>query len=223
MEINFNLFMKQNFNNLSLRPPLFYSWKYGIRFEICNPSVMEHEDTNNLKQIKERSTDIFNQVFQDTDDIFLITDVHCERNNTFLQKRPTNVYRKYIRSREVLNKLQHTVLPSQLWDECEEDFDDMVTHRFILRCKTSDIRYQPLLTAISYKDFWHPSRILKRNYSSGYDIYFVNITKRKIYHLYDDRGCDVIATNKDDLYPLYEIHSDWILDYDRDKINELFK
>ncbi|MFE4814407.1 hypothetical protein ACFQ9Y_25305 [Peribacillus simplex] len=27
-------FMNENFPNLELRPPLFYSWKTGIRFEL---------------------------------------------------------------------------------------------------------------------------------------------------------------------------------------------
>ena len=106
-----NHFMKKHFNNLTLRPPLFYSWKYGIRFEISMPGV-EHEDKSNLQQIKERSTGIFNHVFQDTDEILLITDIHCEKNNTFLQKRPTNVYQKYVKNKELLKKLQHNVLPN---------------------------------------------------------------------------------------------------------------
>ena len=99
-----NHFMKDHFNNLTLRPPLFYSWTYGIRFEISMPWV-EHEDKSNLQQIKERSTGIFNQVFQDTDEILLITDIHCEKNDTFLQKRPTNVYKKYVKSKELLKTL----------------------------------------------------------------------------------------------------------------------
>jgi len=44
-----------------------------------------------------------------------------------------------------------------------------------------------------------------------------------IYHLYDDRGCDVIASNKENLRPLYEELNDWILDYDREQIDTIFK
>ncbi|WCR25026.1 DUF3885 domain-containing protein [Paenibacillus thiaminolyticus] len=43
-----------------------------------------------------------------------------------------------------------------------------------------------------------------------------------IYHLYDDRGCDVICADVDPLRPLYEEFNDWILDYDREKIEALF-
>ena len=210
------------FSNLTLRPPLFYSWEYGIRFEISMPWV-EHEDRSNLQQIKERSTGIFNLVFQDTDEILLITDIHCEKNDTFLRKRPTNVYKKYVKSKELLKTLKHNILPNVFSEDDDEDYEDMVTHRFVLSCKKSDIRYHQLLSAISYEDFPHPTRILKRNYSSGYDIYFVNVTKKMIYHLYDDRGCDVIAANKEDLRQLYVDCNDWILDYDRDQIDQLFR
>lgn len=110
-----------------------------------------------------------------------------------------------------------------LEDEDAEDYDQMVTYRFVLHCKKSDIRYKSLLTAISYEDFPHPSQILKGFPRNGMDIYFVNATKKMIYHLYNDRGCDVIASNKEDLRPLYKEYNEWILDYDRIQIDQLFK
>ncbi|MBS4209514.1 DUF3885 domain-containing protein [Bacillus sp. FJAT-50079] len=214
-------FMKDHFNNLTLRPPLFYLWPDGIRFEISMPWI-DHEDENNLQQINERSTGIFNHVFQDTDEILLITDIHCGVNDTFLRKRPTNVYKKYVKNKELLKKLKHNLLPN-VFAEDDEVYGDMVTHRFVLPCKKNDMRYHQLLSAISYEDFPHPTRILKRNNSCSYDIYFVNVTRKLIYHLYDDRGCDVIASNKEDLRQLYVACNDWILDYDRDQIDQLFR
>ncbi|WP_420916570.1 DUF3885 domain-containing protein [Paenibacillus thiaminolyticus] len=75
---------------------------------------------------------------------------------------------------------------------------------------------------MSHEDFRHPMQILKRFPRSGIDIYFINKTKKMIYHLYDDRGCDVICADVDPLRPLYEEFNDWILDYDREKIEALF-
>lgn len=216
-------FMKEHFDNLTLRPPLFYSWKYGIRFEISMPWV-EHEDKRNLQQIQERVNGIFNKVFNDGDEILLITDIHCERIDSFLQKRPTKVYQKYIREKELKRKLHHRMLPSVfLEDEDGKDYGEMVTHRFALSCKKNDIRYKPLLTAISYEDFPHPTQILKGFPKNGIDIYFVNVTRKMIYHLYDDRGCDVIASNKEDLRSIYKDLRKWILNYDREQIDQLFK
>ena len=213
-----NHFMKEHFNNLHLRPALFYAWEYGIRFEISMPS-MEHEDKSNLQQIHKRSTGIFDYVFQDTDEILLITDIGWGKGNPFLQKRPAKIYQKYVKNKKLKRKLRHGILPNV----DPYDDEDMATHRFMLSCKKSDIRYHQLLSAISYEDHSHPTRILKNNYQAGCDIYFVNVTRQMIYHLYDDRGCDVIASNKEDLRSLYLTYNDWILDYDRDQIDLLFQ
>lgn len=154
--------------------------------------------------------------------MLLITDIHCEKNNTFLHKRTTKVYQKYIKDKALRQKLQHKVLPHVFLEGVEADYEEMVTHRFALSCKKSSIRYKQLLTAISYEDYPHPSQILKGLYRPGIDIYFVNVTKKMIFHLYDDRGCDVIASNKEELYGLYKKLNDWILDYDRERIDKMF-
>lgn len=220
---NLSQFLEEHFDNITLKPPLFYLWKYGIRFEIAIP-WLEHYEKRNLQQIKERSTGIFNKVFAEKDEIMLVTDIHCEKNDDFLQKRPTKVYQKYVKSKEVAIKLQHRLLSNVfLEDEDGDDYADMVSHRFVLTCLKNDIRYNQLLSAISYEDFPHPTQILKGFPQNGIDIYFVNVTKKMIFHLYDDRGCDVIASNKEDLRALYEECNEWILDYDREQIDQLFK
>ena len=54
-------------------------------------------------------------------------------------------------------------------------------------------------------------------------VFFVNSSIDILFHLYDDRGVDVVAADRDVLCPLYENFNDWILDYDREKIDLLFK
>ena len=213
--------MKYHFDHLALKPALFYAADYGIRFEIALPGTA-HKDPRNLRQIEERTTAIFNHVFQDSDELLVITDVHCEKKDTFLQKRATNVFKKYMKSKRILTKLQHAALPSLIWDKEDEEYEDMVTHRFVLPCQKRDVRYRQLLVALSYKDFSHPTQILKHNCHAGYNIYFINVTKKIIYHLYDDRGCDVVATSANDLRTLYEECNDWILDYDRAQIDRIY-
>ena len=43
-----------------------------------------------------------------------------------------------------------------------------------------------------------------------------------IMHMYDDRGLDMIATTKPALVSVYREFGIWILDYDRDQIDNLF-
>jgi hypothetical protein len=41
-------------------------------------------------------------------------------------------------------------------------------------------------------------------------------------HLYVDRGLDIISPDKNTLMPLYQELNAWILDYDREQIDERF-
>uniref|UniRef100_UPI0040259956 DUF3885 domain-containing protein n=1 Tax=Eubacterium sp. TaxID=142586 RepID=UPI0040259956 len=52
--------------------------------------------------------------------------------------------------------------------------------------------------------------------------YFINSTDSILFHLYDDRGLDVVAKNKSSLESIYKNYNDWILDYDRERIDSLF-
>ena len=53
-------------------------------------------------------------------------------------------------------------------------------------------------------------------------VYFINLSKNTIFHVYDDRGCDVLATSPDTIRDIYNTYNDWILDYDRNKIDTVF-
>lgn len=213
-------FMKEYFDGLVIRPPLFYLSKYGIRFEIANPYLSFEADTN-LKQIQDRSRNLFNHIFDESDELLLVTNVYCEKNGNILGRKPLNIYKKYIRNKGLLGKLQYRDLPNLFLGDDEEE-TAMITKQFVLPCKKSDIKYTQLLKAISYEDFKHPMQILKGFPQYGYDIFFVNLSKKIIFHLYDDRGCDVIASNKEEIRCLYEFYNDWILEYDRHRIDSIF-
>ncbi|VDG96539.1 Uncharacterised protein [Lysinibacillus sphaericus] len=212
-------YMDHHFKELTLAPALFYSWTPAIRYEISDPTFSLNEPVmTQLKQAFHRSITLFDEVFRGTDEIMLITDVHTTLSNSYLRKRPLNVYLKYVKQHDDLSRLRHEVIP----DPFEEEEEQRVNHRFSLLCKKGDIRYQQLLQAICYEDFAHSSTILKSNPSSGVEVYFINVTRNMIYHLYDDRGCDILAADKNDIRFLYETYNDWILDYDRNVIDETF-
>lgn len=114
-------FLEKNFQGLILRPALFYSWKYSIRFEISNPSV-PFSEKENLLQMFNRTTILFEKTFNDEDDILFVTDVHTNKNNPFLNKNPLNVYLKYVKVKEKLSKLQYSLL-SSVFEEEPEDWE----------------------------------------------------------------------------------------------------
>lgn len=54
-------------------------------------------------------------------------------------------------------------------------------------------------------------------------VYFADTRHRVLFHLYDDRGADLAAADKELIRPLYEKFQSWILDYDREKIEKEFE
>lgn len=217
-------FMQSNFNNIPLRLPLFYNWDNSLRFEISNLQI-EHESKENMNQMEERSCGIFDRVFHEDDEILFVTDVTCSEYDNLLNKKPMKVYQKYVKDKSVRQKLQYHFSIYTEYEDIFEEYQKWATHHFSLACKKEDIRYKQLFRAITYDEFSHPSRILNGFPSHRYsvNVYFINVSKRIIYHLYNDLGCDVIASNKEDLRPLYYELNDWILDYDREKIDKIFK
>lgn len=209
-------FMNQHFNGIELAPALFYAWEPGLRFEIADPKRF-YEEPNFLAQAFERATALFDAAFNEEDEILFVTDLITCRNDSFIRKKPVNVYKKYIKQPQALYKLQLEEIELPEFDE-----GNITVRRFSYACRKKDIRYPQLLQAICYQDFNHPSRIT--NYQgSDAQVYLINKSNQLIYHLYDDRGCDIIAANKENIRFLYEQYNEWILDYDRNKIDALFK
>lgn len=54
------------------------------------------------------------------------------------------------------------------------------------------------------------------------NVYFLSTEASVLYHLYDDRGADVAAADRELLRPLYQTYGDWILAHNRVAIDRLF-
>ena len=72
-----------------------------------------------------------------------------------------------------------------------------------------------ILTAIINTDF-------RRYPTLNGECYIINDTTGLVFHLYDDRGLDVVSENKESLHKLYQTHSKLILEYDRNRISNMF-
>ena len=55
------------------------------------------------------------------------------------------------------------------------------------------------------------------------NVYFLNETHHLLFHLYDDRGADIVSKEKETLYPLYKQYNSWILEYDKENIMAIFE
>ena len=210
-----NDFMNENFPNLELRPPLFYSWKIGIRFElgVDYDKNCAYKNSPYLQGVYSRVITLFKSLFSDKDDIYIVVDVNDYADgDTF--KHKLNIFSRYIKDKSVLYRLTQNTIPYIFPEDDEEGA--YKTHRFTLKCKTSDIKYFPILKAICNQDMGIRPSVFHR-------VYFININRKTIFHAYDDRGCDILATSPKTIKGVYDKYNDWILDYDRNEIDEVFK
>ena len=53
-------------------------------------------------------------------------------------------------------------------------------------------------------------------------VHFVCVKVHVLFHLYDDRGADLVADKKETIQHIYRSFHDWISDFDRDKIERIF-
>lgn len=55
------------------------------------------------------------------------------------------------------------------------------------------------------------------------NVYFFSIAKQAGFRIYDDRGCDIWANSIEVLRHIYHDLNDWILDYNRPEIDNMFE
>lgn len=207
-------FMNEYFSGLVLKKPVFYSWDIGIRFELgvnYDPDTI-CDNCPYIEGVYNRANTLFKSLHSPDDELFIVSDEH-QLDEGYNFNRKFNLYSKYVKEKTVLYKLQKHTIPLVYPEDDEEG--TFKTHRFILKCQTSDFRYFPLLKAICNQDMGLTPSI-------DYDIYFLNITKKTIFHVYDDRGCDLLAADPEAIRNIYEKYNKWILDYDRKKIDQVF-
>lgn len=207
-------YMLETFPNLELRPPLFYNGDIGIRFKLgVNYDCTNiYENCPYLEGVYNRAITLFQSLYSKTDDMYIVVDVNDYADGeTF--KHKLNIFSKYVKEKSDLFKLQKNTIPYVF---PEDDEDGLYkTHRYTLKCKVSNLKYIPMIKAICNQDMGIKPRIFHM-------VYFININKNTIFHIYDDRGCDVLATSPNTIRNMYHTYNDWVLEYDRNKIDKVF-
>lgn len=207
-------YLAEHFPNLILEPPLFYNWDVAIRFELGNPLMFGMNTENYMGQVYQRSIELFKALHDQEDEILLITQAYFADKPKHKAKK-LNLYRKYIKKKGPIRALSLEIFPGL---DCEtDDISDPRNnmYRYWTKCRVEDLRYNQLIKAICNHEVGIKPKIYHR-------VYFINISKKTIFHIYDDRGCDVISASREELVDTYREYNDWILDYDRDRINKVF-
>ena len=206
-------FLSDNFKRLRLRKPLFYSWDFGLRFDL---QVGDTNIDEYFKEVTKRATTIFETAFVKSDNVFLIFMDYKYRRRKI---RFSNFLFQQI------DRLTKTAVSYSKEKRLYEPYDKLdIRNIAIIKTTAQEINCANILTAISHTDFGaRQPRLDQNSFFTAKEVYFVNIDKKLIFHMYDDRGLDIIAADKETIRPIYTKYTDWILDYDREQIDKQFR
>jgi hypothetical protein len=205
-------YLNKNFKDDILSPALFYNWDIGIRFELGSP-YRGIENPEYFNKLIERAVKIFEFVFEENDDLYVIVSSFEAVEPYKVLNQGERVFPKYIKNKNDDDKV---VCIKEEKNFEEEGYLSYISYQYCLKCKRDDTDYSRIFEALANRDF------CREPYTSD-GVYFVNVSKDIIFHMYDDRGLDVVAKNKENLQKLYVMFNNWILDYDRKQIDETFK
>lgn len=218
-------YMNQTFPGVTLVPYIYFQWETHLHFDFGKDKYQNVEGTDDLNmeyfsQLYTCNKYLFEDIFSKEDTVFLVTNVYRFKQENIKNPQKINVYNRFIKKRDLKFHIRQETLPFLFEDE---EADLYCTYQFSLKCFAEDIKYEPLIQAANHEDFpdLRP-RLGRKKEISHPDVFFINVTKDIIMFIYVDRGCEVIAKNKEMIRHLYEKYKEWIPDYERESIADLF-
>jgi len=191
--------------------PSFFSDTY-LRFELGEP--YENGTDLRINQVINRVTTLFEEVFKKDDIIYVyIKDWEESEDIMFGNTTPNYLY-------ELINHLESQDIKLYDYDEDinaeGKSTDIKIPYKLkILKSKVSSIPFNEILTGIAnYEQGREPS--------IGQRVYFINTEANVIFNMYDDRGCIILSKEKKNLSHLYLKYYNWLVDYGRTDMDNIF-
>lgn len=198
-------FMKKHYNDLSLTPDFYHQWKVGIHVELGNDIYqMDDNEQINMKRfntVYKQVSDIVPLIFKKTDDVLVVVNSYPHETNKVVYP---NFFKRYVKDQTTKYSLR---LHEFQW-QFDEDF--LFVQQMTFSCKVSDLKIQYLLKALIHEDFYSlQPRLRKKHCLYAPDVFLVNVNTHCIFHLYDDRGCEIINTDLEMHEKLLDIFNGW--------------
>ncbi|AXK21732.1 TPA: DUF3885 domain-containing protein [Bacillus toyonensis] len=219
-------YMNQTFPGVTLVPSIYSQWENHLHFDFGKDKYQIVEGTDDLNmeyfsQLYTYNKYLFEDIFLKEDVVFVVANVYRFKKENIKTPQKINIYNKYIKKRDLKFRIRQETLPFLFKDE---EADLYCTSQFSLKCLAEDIKYEPLIQAVNHEDFpnLYPRFGSKKKIFYP-DVFLINATKDIVMFIYDDRGCEVIAKNKEIIRGLYEKYKEWIPVYERESIDSLFK
>ena len=187
----------------SVYAPIFYQAKYALRFEMGVGSPRDEKDQfifSYFQNARQRARELF-QALEPFD--ILRIDLRVETIND-------KIFTQYVESIGLSSETETQLITYK------DDGYKYLIKAYYWYLPDFNLDVEKLFEDILYTDFRKPHFLTS-------NVYFLNSQAKLLYHLYDDRGLDLVATNKATLKPIYQQYHQWLLDYDRKAMQEIFE
>ncbi len=193
-----------------LTHPIFYNSPIGIRFNIGDNGndvyIYESQEElsvnpNYVTACLERSLKIYHSLKSEPD-LLAIEGFLCQNETV----------EDFISSVVSATDLPQ---PNEIKSELTHDDKDELIHVFLL-WNLNDFNPNKLLEEIIKADLG------SENFFLTSSVYLICTKDNVLFHLYDDRGADLVTDKKEKIQHIYHKLNDLILDYDSEKINNIF-
>lgn len=190
---------------------------FSIRFELG--SNLKNGTKERVDRVLMRATEIYNQTIGNEDILIVIE----EYPNDFYDQDGKN--KKYLYTLIDNPKLDRYKGPfEQVYFETDVDgnkkecvLDEKLECDLLIgRFKSNEINSVEIIRGIANLEMGFEPCIPQ-------DVTFFSPKTTNGFRIYDDRGCDIWSTNREKLRPIYNKLNDWILDYNRQDIDLIFK
>lgn len=199
--------MGKHYDGLSITPGFYHQWNIGIHLELGN-DIYQFDDNNRLNM--QRFHTIYKQVsaivpilFKKMDDVLVVVNSYPHETNKVVYP---NFFKRYVKKQELKYSLH---LHEFQW---QFDEDNLFVQQMTLFCKVSDLKLEHLLKTLIHEDFYPlQPRLRKAHCLYAPDVFLINVNTNCIFHLYDDRGCEIINADKELHNKLLETFNGWEL------------
>lgn len=201
----------KSFGMQTITHPLFYNSKVAIRFNIGDNGNEVYLDENEedftvnpeyVSACLERAKQIY-RTLRNAPNILVIEGYLYENDSV----------EDFINTVITTTDLPH---PQETKIEKISDEDEEFNHIFLC-WELNEFNPNKLLQEIIIAD------LVSGNHFLTSSVYFVCSEDNILFHLYDDRGADLCAEKAESISHIYKQLNHLILEYDRDKIDSIFK
>jgi hypothetical protein len=196
-------YLNRVFPQLDLAPALFHQWTVGLRFELGAEGPPE----TYFSRLEARAKSLYETAFSPQDTCYLATvELHIAKDRRRIPYEPG----LFAQAR----KQDHGLGRPSGRARARVDSESISTTRWA-QFTPGRLDIDWILGKISHEDF---------PVGAGFpgETYLINFTRGLIFHMYDDRGLDIIAARRETLQPIFDTHRPWLLSYNLERMEAMF-